>query len=250
MAKFILRLDDACPEMDIYKWDRMERILDRYQIEPIVGIIPQNEDETFTFPYDEMFWSKACKWQAQHWTIAQHGYTHKVVNHPRRGYYYLAVETITEFAGVSYERQKEMLRKGKEAMKAKGVFPTCFFAPAHTFDYHTVKAISEDPDYKFISDGHALHAYEKDHCVFVPSIFDGLHIIGGVQTFIFHPTYMKEEDFEHLEAFLKLHGEDFINAEDYVDGLDVIPRQGCVGKLFEVAIYVFRRTKLLLHGEK
>lgn len=250
MAKFILRLDDACPEMDINKWNRMESMLDRYQIEPIVGIIPQNEDETFAFPHDEMFWSKARRWQAKHWTIAQHGYTHKMVKHPRKDYYFLAVETITEFAGVPYQRQKEMLRKGKEIMMENEVYPTCFFAPAHTFDYNTVKAVSEDSDYKFISDGHALHAYKEDHCVFVPSIFDGLHIIGGVQTFIFHPTYMKDEEFENLEAFLKIHSKDFINAEEYIDSLEIIPRQGCVGKLFEVAIYVFRRIKLLLRGEK
>lgn len=47
MAKYILRLDDACEKRDIEKWDLMEQLLDQYNIKPLVGIIPHCEDPLF-----------------------------------------------------------------------------------------------------------------------------------------------------------------------------------------------------------
>ena len=41
---YLVRLDDACPQMNKQKWQRVENILDKYGIKPMVGIIPHNED--------------------------------------------------------------------------------------------------------------------------------------------------------------------------------------------------------------
>lgn len=51
MAYFILRLDDACPQMNKKKWEDMEKLLNQYGIQPIVG---QMAVETLTeiFLYD------------------------------------------------------------------------------------------------------------------------------------------------------------------------------------------------------
>ena len=38
MSQYILRLDDASDYMDVKKWQRMEELLDRYGIKPLVGI--------------------------------------------------------------------------------------------------------------------------------------------------------------------------------------------------------------------
>ena len=35
---YCLRLDDACPQMNTEKWARIERILDKYKVRPIVGV--------------------------------------------------------------------------------------------------------------------------------------------------------------------------------------------------------------------
>ena len=35
-AKYILRLDDACPTMDVVKWDRIEKICNKFLIRPIM----------------------------------------------------------------------------------------------------------------------------------------------------------------------------------------------------------------------
>ena len=41
---YLIRLDDACPTMDVVKWDKIEKMLDKYHIKPMVGIVPANND--------------------------------------------------------------------------------------------------------------------------------------------------------------------------------------------------------------
>lgn len=178
MSKLMLRLDDACPTMNALKWDKMERLLNKYQIKPIVGIIPDNKDEAFDFPFDNTFWNKCLRWQENGWVIAQHGLHHKLRHHRAKGYFQLAVEHTTEFAGDPFAKQREMLLEGKEILESHGIHPVCFFAPCHTFDKTTVDAV-KDIGYRFISDGYAFHAYKKRNVIFLPTIFDSPHVIGG-----------------------------------------------------------------------
>ena len=59
MKRYLIRLDDACPTMDHAKWQRMEDILDKYGIKPMVGVIPNNEDSQLKIKNeDEGFWGK------------------------------------------------------------------------------------------------------------------------------------------------------------------------------------------------
>ena len=60
---YCLRLDDACPQMNAEKWKRIESILDKYKIKPIVGVIPENCDPDFVTAADGNFLGKACEWQ-------------------------------------------------------------------------------------------------------------------------------------------------------------------------------------------
>ena len=77
MARYIMRLDDACEKRDIYKWDRIECLLDRYNIKPLIGIIPQCEDPAMdNYEVDSEFWKRALGWIDKGWTIAMHGFNH------------------------------------------------------------------------------------------------------------------------------------------------------------------------------
>lgn len=87
---YCLRLDDACPQMNAEKWAGVERILDKYKVRPIVGVIPENRDPDFVAVADENFWEKACEWQKKGWTIALHGLHHELHFHEPRGYYQLS----------------------------------------------------------------------------------------------------------------------------------------------------------------
>ena len=62
-VKYLVRLDDACPTMDRSKWGKIEAILDKYNIKPMVGIIPANNDTTLKIDeVDNFFWEKAFRW--------------------------------------------------------------------------------------------------------------------------------------------------------------------------------------------
>ena len=45
-ARYLIRLDDACHTMDTFKWDKIENILDKYSVKPIVSVIPDNKDRS------------------------------------------------------------------------------------------------------------------------------------------------------------------------------------------------------------
>lgn len=38
-VKYLVRLDDACPTMYSDRWQKIEEILDKHKIKPMVGII-------------------------------------------------------------------------------------------------------------------------------------------------------------------------------------------------------------------
>ena len=207
MLKFIIRLDDACESMDENKWKIMENLLDKYNIKPIVGIIPENQDPQFCFGKIQNFWvDYAKKWQDKGWIIAQHGLYHK--------YYYYKKgrkKIRTEFYGLDYKTQKAMLEKGYSILKKHKIIPVAFFAPNHTFDATTLKACSDLKYYKFISDGYAQYPFYKDGMILFPSIFDTPHKIlnHGIYTFVFHPNYIDDNKIKYLEEFIIRYKDNF-----------------------------------------
>ena len=49
MTKYILRLDDSSHYQDPFKWRMLEKGLVKYDIKPIVGVIPSNEDPSMVY---------------------------------------------------------------------------------------------------------------------------------------------------------------------------------------------------------
>ena len=202
MLKYFIRLDDACPFMKREKWDRIESVLDKYGVKPIVGVIPDSLDEEFAENgVIDGFWEDyAARWQEKGWIIAQHGLHHT-----------LSKTVRTEYAGKSYGEQKTSIDEGYRILESHGIDPVCFFAPAHTFDDNTVKACADSGHFKFISDGVAVYPYRYLGMMFMPNIFDTPHRIlpFGVYTFIFHPNNMEEGDLTYLESFLSQNADKF-----------------------------------------
>jgi hypothetical protein len=116
MLHYILRLDDACPFTHKENWFQVETILEKYNIQPIVGIIPDSKDKTFTWDEDKKFWTTTVtRYVQKNWVIAQHGCHHLI-----------SKGTHSEFIGLLYEKQKELIDKGNYILKEHGVVPTCF----------------------------------------------------------------------------------------------------------------------------
>lgn len=235
-----MRLDDACPQMNHENWHRMEELLDKYQVKPLVGVIPDNHDPEFTWPEDERFWERARNWQDKGWTIAQHGCRHLYLPEAKRRYFQKSHSLHTEWAGVDSEVQKEMMRKGYNLLRAHGLFPTGFFAPAHTFDANTVIACEMIPELKFISDGYGLMPYRKAGMTFLPSICDGpfLMKVSGIFTFVAHPSVMTTCAFMRWDKFLKQAADDVITVSAAMEKEKGC--QGLIGNCLEYAIYVLR----------
>src|SRR5438034_10018621 len=105
-ASYILRLDDACPTMNRDMWDRIEELLDRLSIRPIVGVIPENADMSLNCSAaDSTFWDRVRTWEKKGWSIALHGFTHARHATPRDAEALVPIHSETEFAGVPLEQQ-------------------------------------------------------------------------------------------------------------------------------------------------
>ena len=63
-AQYLIRMDDACPSDKKEIWDRLEKVLDQFHIQPIVAVIPNCEDETLRIrTCDENFWERIRRYQ-------------------------------------------------------------------------------------------------------------------------------------------------------------------------------------------
>lgn len=201
--KFIIRLDDASEKMDIDKWDRIEKILDKYDIKPLVGIIPDCKDHDMEkYPICNEFWDAIIeRWKNKKWVFALHGCHHTQetqiggIN---------PINKKSEYAGLSLDRQKFLIQRGLEILNAHGIKPRVFFAPFHTFDLNTLIALKESCDIRIVSDTIANKPYKNNGILFVPQQCGSCRKIPlKVVTFCYHPNMMKEADFEKLDKFLQ-----------------------------------------------
>lgn len=211
---YLMRLDDASEYMDINKWDRLEFLLAKYGVKPIVGVIPNNQDKTLVNKYrrDLAFWNKVQVWDAKGWSIALHGYTHESLSHDGG---MNPVNDRTEFAGLALIVQREKIRGGMHVFHAHQIEPKIFFAPFHTFDRNTIKALKEESKIRIISDTIANDIYKMDDFYFIPQQSGHAQRLPfKVTTFCYHPNTMTNNDFTMLEHFLIRNKEKFITVAD------------------------------------
>lgn len=238
---YLIRLDDACPTMGAYKWQKIEDILDKYGILPMVGIIPNNQDQTLMIDaVDGSFWEKAQGWQKKGWSIALHGFDHVYIT---KNGGINPVHQRSEFAGVPLQEQEEKIEKGYAILKEKKIEADYFFAPSHTFDKNTLKALYTKTSIRKISDTMGLNPYEKEGFVFYPQQFGYFRQINipGYWTFCFHPNTMGEIDFEAVDVFLKSHQEKFISF-DAVE-INRLKNKSLVERLLSFLYFQWRRLK-------
>ena len=209
MAKYIMRLDDACEKMDVDKWARMENLLDKYNIKPLVGIIPRCEDKQMDqYEHNDKFWSLTHTWIYKGWTIALHGYNHVYSTYCGG---INPVNKRSEFAGETLEIQREKIKNGIKILNSHNIQPKVFFAPSHTFDENTLEALKLESDIRIISDTIAKDVYFENGFTFVPQQTGRARKLPfKIITFCYHPNTMNSEHFEHLEAFLSKHEKKFI----------------------------------------
>ena len=199
---YILRLDDASDYSDECKWDRMEKLLNKYNIKPIVGVIPENLDKSFLKRYEKnnAFWEKVSNWEKNGWIIAMHGYQHQYVTvdggiNP--------VQKRSEFAGLSLKEQTNKISNAIKILNSHNIEPKVFFAPSHTFDINTLKALKKETKIRIISDTISNDIYYDNDFYFIPVQSGKVRRLPfKTVTFCYHPNEMTEKDFSELEKFI------------------------------------------------
>jgi len=211
---YLIRLDDASEYMDVSNWLLIEAILDKYEIKPIVGIIPKNEDKEFVsiYSWNPLFWDLARNWQNKGWTIALHGYEHVYCTSDGG---LNPINMRSEFAGVPLEKQREKIQNGIRILKNNGLEPKVFFAPSHTFDVNTLEALRLESDIRVICDTIANDVYALEEFYFIPQQSGRVRRLPfRVTTFCYHPNNMNQEDFQLLDRFLEKYRRKFGSLDD------------------------------------
>ena len=200
--KYYIRLDDACERMNVDNWDRIEKILDSFNICPLVGVIPHCLDKDMEkYDVDKGFWKKAVNWQHKGWIIALHGFNHVYVTSDGG---INPVHNRSEYAGLSLDNQKNKIREGLEILKSHGLNSKVFFTPSHTFDKNTLVALKEETNIRVVSDTVANKRYNLLGITIVPQQSGKVRKLKFKEvTFCYHPNNMSDADFIELESFIK-----------------------------------------------
>lgn len=235
---YIMRLDDASEYMDLDQWLRMEALLDKYNIKPIYGIIPANKDsELLKYKRVENFWGIMNSWKGKGWIPALHGYSH-VFETEEEGIN--PINKKSEFAGVEFEVQCKKIRDGFQILEKNGIHVKVFFAPAHTFDRNTIRALKNETDIRIISDTISDDIYYENDIYFVPQQSGYCRELPfKTVTFCYHPNLMNDKDYFELEEFLRKNSKKFISLND----IELIKRRFSFKDMIIRKLYFWRRKR-------
>jgi len=207
----LIRLDDIAENM---KWEYMkkcETIFDKYSIKPILGVIPNNKDkDLLNYEKNENFWEQVRNWQKKGWEISMHGFSHLYDKKTNKldlfGY-----GGDSEFFGHDFENQKEKIQKGLKKFADEGIKIRSFFAPNHTYDQNTLKAI-KDCGIKNIIDGYGIAPYKYNDLVFMPQLFyKEIMLPFGIQSTQTHINYWSDNDYLKFENFISQNSSKIIS---------------------------------------
>ena len=215
----LIRMDDIAENMNWQYMDRCELLFDKFNLKPLLGVIPENKDPEFLkYPKNSDFWSRVKSWKKKGWEISMHGYTHLYEKQTKKNDIF-NYGGSSEFFGLDYQNQLNKIKLGLKKFKEKNISIRSFFAPNHTYDLNTLRALKEC-NIKIVIDGYGLFPYYKFDLLFVPQLFyKEILLPFGIQSTSMHINYW---DIKYLNNF-----EDFINKNynkvvdiDYILNLD------------------------------
>lgn len=186
-AKYLIRFDDICPTMNWGIWDQIEYCLKSLEINPILAVIPDNQDPKLkVHEANPDFWSRVRAWQAMGWTIGLHGYQHKYETNNAG---IVGLNKYSEFAGLSIDVQRRKINKAIDILKKENVRPELWIAPAHSFDESTLQVLKSQ-GIKIISDGMFVNPVrDRNGFTWIPQqMWRFRKMPFGVWTICYHPN--------------------------------------------------------------
>jgi predicted deacetylase len=203
-ATYLLRFDDFCPTMNWTVWRQVEEALTEAGISPILAVVPDNQDpELNVQPANPKFWDEVRAWQKRGWTIGLHGYQHRYVT---RCAGIIGRNRYSEFAGLPYETQLAKVSRALKIFAQEGVRPDVWVAPAHSFDIHTLNALSQCR-LRTVSDGYSMLPHTDDRGMFwIPQQLGRFRALpGGVWTVCLHHNRWTADDLRRFRADLRTY---------------------------------------------
>lgn len=220
MKRILVRIDDICPTMNFHQFQIAMELMDKYNIKPLLGVIPDCKDPDLQIePVHTDFWDFVKALQGKGYTIAMHGYIHVFDNHARG---IVVKRWDSEFAGHPYEVQLEKIRKGKETLESHGIHTDVFFAPGHSYDENTLKALATC-GFKYMSDGLSCKPYIWHGITCIPVRSGGMPRLafGTTHTAVFHIHEWVREDKKYCQRqftdLIKNHSREILPWDKFID---------------------------------
>ncbi|WP_350562222.1 DUF2334 domain-containing protein [Psychrobacter sp. CAL346-MNA-CIBAN-0220] len=219
MSKYLMRFDDITADMDWDKFLSIKKVLEKYNIYSVLGVVPNNEDPVLKIKpslSEEQFFLKVKEYKEYGDTIAQHGTHHTLQK--TKSFGLLDIGVWSEFSERSYDEQLSNLSIGKKILEKYEVWQPYFMAPYHTFDINTLKAL-KSLDFKAITDGYGFYPYQVEGITFVPQLVTNpVRLIPfGIQTFCIHTNNMDQASLDSLISFINKNHNSFISFEEALD---------------------------------
>lgn len=220
MKRILLRIDDICPTMDFCRFNEAMELMDKYGVKPLLGVIPDSKDPDLQIePAHTDFWDFVKTLQDKGYTIAMHGYIHVFDNHARG---IVVQRWDSEFAGHPYEVQLEKIRKGKEIFESHDIHTDVFFAPGHSYDENTLKALAAC-GFKYMSDGLSNKPYSWHGITCIPARSAGMPrlTLGTTHTAVFHVHEWSREDKKYCQRqfadLIENHHDEILTWKEYIN---------------------------------
>ena len=216
----LIRIDDVADHMNWNYMKKTEALFDKLNIKPLLGVMPSNKDqEIFKYEKKENFWNQVRNWQDKGWEIAMHGYSH-VYDKETNKKDFFGYGGKSEFFGHSFEIQKKRISKGLQIFKSEGIKIRSFFAPNHTYDLNTFKALKEN-NLNNVIDGYGFFPYKEFEVNFIPQLFyKEILLPFGIQSTQVHLNYMNEINFLKFQKFVNRNTKKIIKFDDALNALN------------------------------
>ena len=216
----LIRLDDIAENMN---WDLMKKsevLFDKYNIKPVLGVIPSNKDkELLSYPKKDNFWNQVRKWRDKDWKIVMHGFTHVYDTQSKKKDYF-GHGGGSEFFGHPLETQLSRIKNGLKKFEDEGIEIKSFFAPNHTYDKNTFEAL-KICGINGVIDGYGLMPYKENDIKFIPQLFYKVLLLPfGIQSTAIHLNYWNEIDFNNFRNFLENNSDKIITYDHALEKIN------------------------------
>lgn len=245
--KIAVRLDDITPDMDWERFLACKAVLDRYQVKPLIGVVPDNRDTMLKGKSKESralaekvmpggrrdFGAYVRQLQKEGWAVSMHGYRH-IYSTKKGGMFPL--NDFSEFAGVPCAEQKRMLSEGKRMLKEQGIETQMFMAPAHSYDANTLKALKET-GFTALTDGFGSRPYRYRGLTFYPISFHLSRTLKkkkGCSTMVIHTQTATDADLERYDRWFSNPDIQWISWQEYMEQTPAV--RHLPGRIWEFAM--------------